>query len=61
MEGQLTAKAASSEGKIETGLASMTVNVSDMLGMVLILWNLLEIKPSFILPESHTKLCYNIF
>lgn len=40
LEGQLTAKPASSvlsEGGNETGLASMTVAVRDMLGMVLIL------------------------
>lgn len=57
LEGHLTAKPASSvlsEGGNETGLASMTVYVRDMLGMVLILWSLLEIKPSFILPKSHT-------
>lgn len=56
LEGHLTAKPASSvlsEGGNETGLASMTVYVRDMLGMVLILWSLLEIKPSFILPKSH--------
>lgn len=56
LEGHLTAQPASSvlsEGGNETGLASMTVYVRDMLGMVLILWSLLEIKPSFILPKSH--------